>query len=80
MPDEEVPKATAERRKRCSPEPPPSEETPAIAKRVESTNCRCAESREVLEAAIGRVERKNARHRLSCREHGLFGASMPLIP
>ena len=33
-----------EREKRCSPEPPPSGETPATALRVESTNCRYAET------------------------------------
>ena len=35
-----MPKATAKREKRCSPEPPPNGETPATAQRAESTNCR----------------------------------------
>ena len=44
MPNEEAPKATAKREKRCSPEPPPSGETPATAQRVESTSRRYAET------------------------------------
>ena len=44
MPNEEEPKATAERRKRCSPEPPPIEGKPATAQRAESKACQCVDS------------------------------------